>query len=63
MPLVIYQGDQPVCIDIFPSGTERSCEGSLHLRPRQPKEITNDEYGYLVVSREDVKKRLVKIRD
>jgi len=63
MPLVIYQGQQPECIEGFPDDTERSCVGALHLLSRRPKEITDDEYAYIIANREDVGKKLVKVRD
>ena len=63
MPLIVYRGPVPVCVEEFPDETERSCEGALYLRPQSSKEITVDEYAWLVSNRVDISKHVIKIRD
>lgn len=37
----------PIQIDDFPEGCERSCKGALHLRPSSTKMLTAGELGHL----------------
>lgn len=45
--LIAYYGDTPVCVEGFPEGCERSCEGALHIRPRTPHTVTGGEFGHM----------------
>ena len=63
MKLVIYQGKLPVCVEDFPSDSERSVKGALHLRPGRSLTVTDDEYAYLMANREDLKRDLVLLRE
>jgi len=63
MKLVMYQGKSPVCVEDFPSDSERSVKGALHLRPGRSLELTDDEYAYIMANRQDLKKDLVLLRD
>ena len=57
--MLSYQilADAAVTIDV-PAGLARSCEGALHLRPREIRELTLDEVGYLA----ELKIRVEEIR-
>jgi hypothetical protein len=63
--LVLYQGPTPVQVEGFPDDAQRSVpgKGSLHFIPRQTKEVTADEYAYLMAQRPDLKQHLVHLRD
>jgi len=61
--LILYQGPTPVQVEGFPDDAQRSVEGSLHMIPRQTKEVTEDEYAYMVAQRPDLKQHLVHLRD
>lgn len=63
MPLVLYQGATPQCIEGFPDDAERSCKGALHLRPHKATEVTDDEFAYIKTNRADVSKKLLKVRE
>lgn len=61
--LVLYQGPNPVQVEGFPDDAQRVAEGALHLLPRQTKELTEDEYAYLMAQRPELKQHLVYLRD
>lgn len=61
MKLALFQGPAPVCVEGFPDDAERSVKGSLHLRPKQTVELTDDEYAYIKANRPDVSKHLVQV--
>jgi hypothetical protein len=64
MKLLKYQGRLPECVEGFPEDCERSSEkkGSLHLRPGQTIEMTDDEYAFIKANRPDLGKNLVLLR-
>ena len=45
--LVAYYGDTPECVEGFPKGCERSCEGSLMFKRGKKRTITLEEYEYI----------------
>lgn len=59
--LVNYQGPKPETVEGFPDDSERSCEGALHLLPRRPREITEDEFAWIKANRKDVADHLIKL--
>lgn len=63
MKLVKYQGRSPECLEGFPTDTERSVKGALHLRPGRTLEITDDEYAYVKANRPDLMRSLVVLRE
>ena len=63
MKLIKYQGKLPEHIEGFPSDTERSVEGALHLRPNRTVELTDDEFAYIKANRPDLSKSLVVLRE
>lgn len=65
MKLIKYQGRLPECVEGFPEDCERSVsdKGSLHLRPGQTVELTNDEYAHIKAQRPDLAKNLIVLRE
>lgn len=61
--LILFKGPAPTSVEGFSEDSERSCEGALHLHPGQPKDISADEYAYIVAQRPDLKKVIVLLRD
>ena len=51
MKLLKYQGRNAAYIEGFPSDTERSVKGAIHLRPDYTVELTDDEYAYIKANR------------
>lgn len=47
--LLVYYGDTPLFVEGFSGKCERSCTGSLHLLPRRPVTVTEDELTHLKV--------------
>ena len=45
--LIVYYGDSPVYVEGFNEDCKRSCKGSLHIRPRRPITVTDDEYEHI----------------
>lgn len=45
--LIVYYGDSPQYVEGFSPTCKRSCVGSLHLLPRRPLTVTEDEYEHL----------------
>ena len=45
--LIAYYGDSPVHVEGFPSDCARSCKGSVHVLPRTPTTVTEDEYEHI----------------
>ena len=45
--LIVYYGDSPVYVEGFPKECKRTCKGSLHIRPKRPKTVTDEEYKYI----------------
>lgn len=62
MKLIKFQGQLAVCVDDFPKDAQRSREGSLHLRPTQTTEITDDEFAYLKANRSDISNKVLVLR-
>ena len=62
MKLLKYQGDIPICVEGFPSDTERSVKGSIHLLPSKTIQLTDDEYAYIKANRDDISKKLIILR-
>lgn len=66
MKLIKYQGRLPECVEGFPEDCERSqpeYKGSLHLRPGQTVELTNDEYAHIKAQRPELAKNLIVLRE
>ena len=45
--LIIYYGDNPLCLEGFPKECQRTCDGSLHILPRKNKTLSDGEYEWL----------------
>lgn len=63
MKLIKYQGRLPECAEGFPEDCERSVEGSIHLRPGQTIELSDDEYAHVKAQRPDLAKNFVVLRE
>lgn len=63
MKLIKYQGRLPECLEGFPQDCERSVEGSIHLRPGQTVELTDDEFAHIKTNRPKMTKDLVVLRE
>lgn len=63
MKLIKYQGRLPECVEGFPEDCERSVEGSLHLRPGQTVELTDDEYAHIKAQRPALAKDVIVLRE
>lgn len=63
MKLIKYQGRLPECVEGFPEDCERSVEGSLHLRPGQTVELTDDEYAHIKAQRPTLAKDVIVLRE
>lgn len=45
--LIAYYGDSPVYVEGFSADCARSCDGSVHVLPRKPVTVTDDEYEHI----------------
>lgn len=45
--LINYYGDVPICVEGFIDECKRSCKGALHVLPKKPVTITDDEYEHI----------------
>ena len=45
--LIAYYGDSPVYVEGFSEDCARSCKGSVHVLPRKPVTVTDDEYDHI----------------
>lgn len=61
--LIVYFGDNPECIEGFSKSCSRSVDGALHLKPRKPMTVTDDEYKHITESRADLKGKIRVVAD
>lgn len=61
--LIVYLGDNPECIEGFSASCSRSVQGALHIKPRKPMTVTDDEYQHIMASRADLKTKIRVVAD
>lgn len=61
--LIVYFGDNPECIEGFSASCSRSVQGALHIKPRKPTTVTDDEYQHILASRIDLKGKIRVVAD
>lgn len=61
--LIVYIGDNPECIEGFSASCSRSVLGALHLKPRKPMTVTDDEHQHIMASRTDLKGKIRVVAD
>lgn len=61
--LIVYLGDNPECIEGFSASCSRSVQGALHVKPRKPMTVTDDEYQHMLASRPDLKTKIRVVAD
>lgn len=57
--LIVYYGDIPECVEGFKKDCERSCKGSLMIKPGRQMSVTEDELNHV---KENHKHILPKLR-
>lgn len=61
--LIVYYGDQPESVEGFSDSCKRSCQGALHLQPRKPKTVSDDEFEHIKTARGDVFSKIRKLAE
>ncbi len=56
--LIVYFGDNPVCVEGFSSDCQRSVEGALHVHPRKPITVTDGEYRHMLGAHPEMHSKL-----
>lgn len=50
--LIQYSGDSPVYAEGFSENCKRSCKGAIHILPRKPITVTDDEYAHIMKNKD-----------